>query len=115
MKLNFRFNALSVDEIEQARQLPIQNCIADTSVKMLTLFLQKGLVNDEGRVGVSRNVALSTIDEYLKEHDTDDLVFDITEALVSAGFLSREMDVAKMRELKNKRLAQAMNTLENEI
>ena len=115
MKLNFKFTATSVDEIEQARQLPIQNCIGDTSIKMLALFLQKGLVNDNGNVGVSKSVALSKIDEYLEENDTDNLIFDITEALVNAGFLSREMDISKMRELKSKKLSEAMEAIDNEV
>lgn len=110
-KLNFKFTAQGVDEIEKARQLPIQNCISDSSINMLALFLQKGLIDDNGRNGVSRAVALDTIDKYLEESDIDNLIFDITEALVNAGFLSRELDIAKMREKKNSVIAQAMETL----
>ena len=29
MKLNLKFNATKVDEIEQNKKLPIENCIAD--------------------------------------------------------------------------------------
>lgn len=111
MKLNFKFTATNIDEIEQSRQLPIQNCITDSSIKMLSLFLQKGIVSDTGTIGVSKAQALSIIDEYLEEADTDSLLLDITEALVNAGFLSREVDVAKMREFKEKKLSQAMETL----
>ena len=35
MKLNFKFNATKVDEIEQARKLPIENCVGDSSTKRL--------------------------------------------------------------------------------
>lgn len=112
MKINLKFNATSVDEIEQTRQLPIQNCVGDTSIKMLCLFIQKGFVNEDGHIGASKNVAMSVIDDYLTESDTDDLLLDITEALVNGGFLSREIDVAKMREVKNKTLSQAMNKIE---
>ena len=113
-KLNLKFTAQSVDEIEKARQLPIQNCMTDNSVNMLALFLQKGLVDENGKVGVSRAVALSTIDNYLEESDTDNLLLDITEALVNAGFLSRELNVADLRTKREKMLSQAMTTL-NEI
>ena len=34
-KLNLKYNATKVDEIEQARKLPIENCITDTSIGML--------------------------------------------------------------------------------
>ena len=106
MKLNLKYTALKVDEIEQSKQLPIENCIADTTVKNLALFIQKGYVNDSGSVGVSNAQALTIIDGYLAENDKDELVMDIMEALINGGFLSRELDLAKVRELKAKRQEQ---------
>lgn len=113
MKLNLKYTALKVDEIEQSKKLPIENCIADTTVGNLALFIQKGLVNDSGTVGVSRAQALTAIDEYLVENDKDELVMDIMEALINGGFLSRDVDLAKVRELKTKRQAQLNAELEN--
>lgn len=115
MKLNLKYNATKVDEIEQAKKMSIENCIADTSISNLALFIQKGLVNDNGNIGVSRAVAMDTIDEYLAENDKDELVFDIMEALTSAGFLTRELDVTKLREMKTKRTAQANQEIENSL
>lgn len=103
MELNLKFNALKVDEIEQARnKTPIHDCIRDTSVSNLALFISKGLVDENGVWGVSRAVALDTIDKYLETHDTEDLIFDIMEALIKAGFLTRDVDIAKLREAKAK-------------
>ena len=112
MKLNLKFNASRVDEIEQSKKLPIENCIADTTVSNLALFIQKGLVNDSGNVGVSRAQALTALDEYLAENDKDELVMDIMEALIAGGFLSREVDLTKVRELKAKRQAKALEELD---
>ena len=106
MKLNLKYTAVKVDEIEQSKKLPIENCIADTTVGNLALFIQKGLVSDSGSVGVSRAQALTAIDEYLAENDKDELVMDIMEALINGGFLSRDVDLTKVRELKAKRQAQ---------
>ena len=106
MKLNLKYTAVKVDEIEQTKQLPIENCVADTTIGNLTLFVQKGLVNDSGTVGVTKAQALTTIDEYLAENDKDELVMDIMEALMNGGFLSRDVDLAKVRELKAKRQEQ---------
>ena len=106
MKLNLKYTAVKVDEIEQSKQLPIENCIADTTIGNLVLFVQKGLVNDSGSVGVSKAQALTVIDEYLANDDKDELVMDIMEALINGGFLSREVDLTKIRELKTKRQAQ---------
>ena len=112
MKLNLKYNATRVDEIEQAKKLPIENCVADTTIGNLTLFIQKGLVDDNGTHGVSKAVAMSTIDAYLEENDKDELVMDIMEALINGGFLSRDVDLSKVRELKAKRQAQAIEELE---
>lgn len=115
MKLNLKYNATRVDEIEQSKKLPIENCIADTSVGSLCLFIQKGLVNDSGSVGVSKAQALTTIDEYLADNDKDELVMDIVEALMNGGFLSRDLDLPKMRELKTKRQAQLNEEIANSL
>lgn len=113
MKLNLKYNATKVDEIEQTKKLPIENCIADTTIGNLTLFIQKGLVNDSGSIGVSKAQALTIIDEYLAENDKDELVMDIMEALINGGFLSREVDLTKVRELKAKRQALLNEELNN--
>jgi hypothetical protein len=112
MKLNLKFNAIRVDEIEQAKKLPIENCIADGTIGNLALFVQKGLVDDNGVHGVSKAVALDTIDKYLAENDKDELVMDIMEALINGGFLSRDLDLAKVRAMKEKRQAKALEELD---
>ena len=115
MKLNLKYNATKVDEIEQTKKLPIENCIADTTIGNLTLFIQKGLVDDNGVHGVSKAVALDTIDAYLVESDKDELVMDIMEALINGGFLSRDLDVTRVRALKAKRQAQVNEEIANAL
>ena len=113
MKLNLKYTATKVDEIEQAKKLPIENCISDTTIGNLALFIQKGLIDDNGIHGVSKNVAIDTIDKFLAENDKDELVMDIMEALINGGFLSRDLDLNKVRELKAKRQAQVNEELNN--
>lgn len=98
MNLQFRFTATKVDEIEKAKGMPIQRCIADQSISGLALFIEKGCVNGE-RLGCTKNEAMTKIDEYLAEpeHDTDELTMDIMEALVEGGFLSRQLDMKEIR------------------
>lgn len=115
MELNLKYNATKVDEIEQAKKLPIEQCINDTSVGNLALFIQKGLIDDNGNHGVSRSVAIDTIDNYLADNDKEELVMDIMEALINGGFLSRELDVKKLRDLKAKRLAQVSEEIDNNL
>ena len=113
MNINLKFNASKVDEIEQARKLPIENCIADTSVASLVMFIQKGLIDENGGHGVTRATAVETIDNYLAERDKDDLVMDIMEALVNAGFLSREVNIDQLRKTKSKAIKDAMKEINN--
>lgn len=115
MKLNLKFNATKVDEIEQAKKLPIENCIADTTVGNLALFIQKGLIDDNGNHGVSKAVAISSIDAYLEENDKDELLMDIMEALIKDGFLSRDLDIAKIREAKKQKAIQVNEQLEKTL
>lgn len=103
MKLNLKYTAIKVDEIEQTKKLPIENCIADTTIGNLALFIQKGLIDDNGNHGVSKAVAIDIIDKYLAETDKDELVMDIMEALMDGGFLSRDVNLEDIRKLKKKR------------
>lgn len=113
MKLNLKYNATRVDEIEQSKKLPIENCIADTTIGNLCLFIQKGLIDDNGTHGVSKNVAITTIDTYLAENDKDELVMEIMEALMVSGFLSRDVNLEKIKTLKKKRQEQLNEQIEN--
>jgi hypothetical protein len=115
MKLNLKYTAIKVDEIEQSKKHSIEECITDTTIGNIVLFIQKGLIDDNGNHGVSKNVALATVDEYLQEKDKDELVLDIMEALINGGFLSRDLDVEKLREYKAKRQAQATEEIANSL
>jgi hypothetical protein len=112
MKLNLKYNATKVDEIEKETGLPIDQAINDSRISNLILFVQKGFVDENGKHGVTRAVALDVIDNFLSEKDKDELTLDIMEALVDAGFLSRKLDVDKMREANNKRQEQLNKELE---
>ncbi len=113
MKFNFKFTATIVDDIEKTKGLPIENCVADNTINNLALFIQKALVDENGAVGTSRAVALSKIDEYLVDNDKDNLLIDIMEALVEAGFLSRTLDVSNMRKVITKKASQMNEQLSN--
>ena len=112
MKLNLKFNATKVDEIEQERKLPIEECLQDTSINNLSLFIRKGLIDENGASGASKAKALDIIDQYLQEDEKTNLVFDIMEALVEGGFLTRQLDVKALREKVAERSTQVQETIE---
>ena len=113
MKLNLKYTAAKVDEIEQAKNMPIENCITDTSISSLTLFIQKGLIDDNGQHGVSKAVAMSTLENYFEKYDKDELVFDIMEALINGGFLSRKVDLESLRKASEKKIQLMTEKIEN--
>ena len=115
MKLNLKYNARIVDEIEQTKKLPIENCIADTTVGNLTLFIQKGLIDDNGVHGVSKNTAIDVLENYLADNDKDELLMDIMEALMNGGFLSRDVNLSQIRALKAKRQKELQVELEKSL
>ena len=88
--MNLRYNALKIDEIEKEKGVAIENCITDTTISNIILFVQKGL-------GVSREEAVQKIDEYLIENDKQELVLDIMEALQRGGFLPKTLDLPTLR------------------
>lgn len=115
--MEFKFNATIVDSIEQQVKTSIGNAVSDNTVQNITRFIEKAGVNDDGRTGMSRSVALKKIDDYLEdgEKDTDDLVLEITESLVRDGFLSRQLQVEKMKELKKTRIEMAMAEIDKAL
>lgn len=100
-KLNIKFTARTVDAIEQARHMPIENVVADTSVGAITAILQHALFDEnKNGYGVSKGVAQDVIDQQLEERDRFDIMLDFTEELVRSGFLPRTIDVQAMRDRK---------------
>lgn len=115
MKLNLKFNATKVDEIEKETGLPIEQAINDTRVSNLVLFIQKALVDDNGHHGVTKAVAMDKLDKYLEESDKETLTLDIMEAMVDGGFLSRQFNVEKMREATIKKNEMLNKSLDETI
>nr|DAQ87256.1 MAG TPA: tail assembly chaperone protein [Caudoviricetes sp.] len=94
MKLNLKFNARNINEIEKIKGMPINNCLGDISIGNLALFVEKGLDKKD----MTLEKAFDEIDEYLKENDLNELMFDVMEALIDAGFLSRKVNMKEMRK-----------------
>ena len=110
--MNLKYNALKVDEIEREKKQPIENCISDTSISSLLLFIRKGLIDDNEQWGVSNAVAMDVLDKYLETNDKDDLVIEIMEALMKGGFLSRGLDLEKVKKAKKEKMDLANQRLE---
>lgn len=107
--MELKYNAIKVDEIERIKKQPIEQCISDSSISNIALFVQKGM--EDIKTTVTREQAFKAIDEYLAEHDKEDLVLDIMEALINAGFLSREIDVQAIRANKSELIQEAMKQI----
>lgn len=99
MKIPFKFTAKIVDQIEKNKNVSIEALLGSTTVSNLTYFIEKAFHNTEtDRIGVSNDQAMETLGEYLLEHDKEDLLLDIMEALQVGGFLSRKINIDDMRK-----------------
>ena len=108
-KLVLKYTAEKIDEIEKNKgNIPIENCVFDTTINNFVLFLMKGM-------DISKNVAMSKLNEYLLEKDKEDLTLEIMEALVDTGFLSRGLEIDKMRELLANRKKEIANEIEQQL
>lgn len=115
-KILFKFNASTVDSIEKRTGESIGNALTNTTISNIATFVELASVSEEGKVGMSRSLALKSIDAYLEEeNDMDDLVLDITEQLVADGFLSRGLSVGKMRALKESKVQEFAKAVDREL
>lgn len=101
-----KFKATKIDELEKTAKRSVQELVTEGTLNSLVLFIEKGLVNESGIIGCSHSVALEEIDKYLEEaeNDLDNLRLDVMEALVDAGFLSRQLNVQAIRESAKKKI-----------
>jgi hypothetical protein len=109
----FKFTASRIDELEKVGKRSLEQLITDTTINNIAAFIEKGVVNENGTVGCSRNVALAKIDDYLedKNNDIEELAFIIMEALVDAGFLSRQINVQELKEVVQTKKDQAIQNI----
>lgn len=108
MKLKFR--AIDITKIEEERGIPLISIINDTRIQNLALFVQKGLKKLDG-TEYSKEEIYQKIDEYLVKKDTDELLFEITEALQKGGFLPRTMKLKEIFGLKETIVQEVTETM----
>jgi len=111
--LKLKFTARVVDKIERQYGVSIEELLGNTSVRNLAFFIEKAHYDeDTEKVGVNNEESYTILETYLKDHDKEDLLMDIMEALQTSGFLSRKIEVDKMRESIQKETTKAMDKLD---
>lgn len=100
MNVPLKFTAKSVDNIEKKFKLPIENLLSSLELANLAQFIERGYYNDETeKIGVTNDRSFEILEEYLADGgDKEDFLLDIMEALQTGGFLSRKLDLAKIRQ-----------------
>ena len=90
--MELKYTPKGISEIEEITGKPIQDVLADFSMKTIGLFVQKGL-------GVEEDLAYEEIGKYLADgKDTFVLYTDIMEKLQDAGFLPRQLNLKKIKK-----------------
>jgi len=111
--INLKFKASNVDKIESAKGAPIENVLSDTTINNIAFIVSNAFINEDGKIGIPKAQAMDKIDQHLEHYDKEDLMLDITEALVNAGFLSRELDTQAIRDQKAKAIKEANEQIKN--
>lgn len=114
MKLSF--SAKSVDNIERKFGVSIENMLGSTQMSNLAQFIERGYLDeDTQKVGVQNERSFELLQEYLKDHEKEDLLVDIMEALQEGGFLSRKLDLDKIRKSLIEKTAEIDKKLDEEL
>jgi len=116
MKIDLRFTAKNVDNIERKFGVSIENLLGNTSMQNLAQFIERAYYDEErDKVGVSNDRSYEVLQDYLKENDKEDLLLDIMEGLQQGGFLSRKLDLDKIRKSLETKSAEISQKLDNEL
>lgn len=93
--MELKYTPKGIRAIEEEAKKPLQELLADFSMKNIVLFIQKGL-------GVEEDKAYDEIEKYLAEDkDTFMLYTDIMESLQKSGFLPRQLDLQRVKKDMN--------------
>lgn len=93
--MELKYTPKKIREIEEETGKPVQELLADFSIKTITLFVQKGL-------GVKEDEAYDAMEKYLAEDkDTFMLYTEIMESLQRSGFLPRQLNLKEMKSKMN--------------
>lgn len=94
--MDLKYTPRTINEIEVEMKRPMQDVLADYSLRTILLFVKRGLgvkTDDE---------AYTAIEKYLAEgKDTTELYTDIMEALQDSGFLPKGLNLTKIKKEMN--------------
>lgn len=96
--MELKYTPRTINEIEVEAKRPVQEVLAQYSMRNIVLFVKKGL-------GVDEDKAYKAIEKYLEDgKDTITLYTDIMEALQKGGFLPRKLNLKEVKKEMNETL-----------
>lgn len=99
MKISLKFTAKIVDNIERKFGVSVENLLGSTTLQNLAQFIERAYFDEETeKSGVSNEKSYELLENYLKDNEKEDLLLDIMEGLQAGGFLSRKLDLEKIRQ-----------------
>jgi hypothetical protein len=97
-----KFTPRIINEIEVEARKPVQDVLADFSLRTMVLFVKKGLALDEDK-------AFEAIETFLAGgKDTVELYTLIMEKLQEAGFLPRQLNLGKVKADMSKAISEGV-------
>lgn len=100
--MELKYTPRTINEIEVESKKPVQDVLADFSLRTMVLFVKKGL-------GISEEEAFVEMEKYLSEgNDTVQLYTLIMEKLQEAGFLPRQLNLKKVKSDMSKAISEGV-------
>ena len=100
--MELKFTPRLINEIELEAKKPVQDVLADFSLRTMVLFVKKGL-------GVEEDKAFEAIEKFLVDgKDTVELYTLIMEELQKAGFLPRQLNLKKVKSDMSKAISEGV-------
>lgn len=107
--MDFKYRAKDIEKIEKAKNEQIGKIAVDGTISSIALLIKYG-------TDCSLDRAYDIIDEEReKGKDTEELVLEIVEALTNQGFLTKELNIEKMKKAKASQMEMANIQLEKMI
>ncbi len=108
--MNIHFRARDIAKVEKTLNMSVENIVADMKTTSLVEMLKVGLIDENGAkvlAGKSEDELYDFIDQQFRETGKVEIMLQVMEALIEAGFLPKELKTANFRE----KLHDAVETL----
>lgn len=98
--MNIQFRARDIAKLEKTLNMSVEHIVADMKTTTLIEVLKVGLIDDNGGkllANKNEDELFDYIDQAFREQGKVEIMLQVMEALIEAGFLPKELKTADFR------------------